>query len=59
MPVISSFYGIVIRMYFLQSEHNPPHVHAIYGNESVSIQISSGRVLDGKIPPRALKSVRK
>lgn len=32
MPVISRFYGIIIRMYFLQSEHNPPHIHAIYGN---------------------------
>jgi hypothetical protein len=27
MPVLSRFYGIVIRMYFLQSEHNPPHIH--------------------------------
>ena len=25
------FYGIVIKMYFRQSEHNPPHVHAICG----------------------------
>ena len=29
MPVLSQFYGIIIRMYFLQSEHNPPHIHAI------------------------------
>ena len=28
MPVLSRFYGIIIRMYFLQSEHNPPHIHA-------------------------------
>ncbi len=30
MPVLSRFYGIVIRMYFQQSEHNPPHIHAIW-----------------------------
>lgn len=30
MPVLSRFYEIIIRMYFLQSEHNPPHIHAIY-----------------------------
>lgn len=24
MPVISRFYGIVIKMYFRQAEHNPP-----------------------------------
>lgn len=29
MPVLSRFYGIIIRMYFQQSEHNPPHIHAI------------------------------
>ncbi|MBR1478985.1 MAG: DUF4160 domain-containing protein [Lachnospiraceae bacterium] len=33
MPVISRFYGIVIRMYFIQAEHNPPHIHAIYGDD--------------------------
>lgn len=31
MPVLSRFYGIIIRMYFQQSDHNPPHIHAIYG----------------------------
>lgn len=31
MPVISRFYGLVIKMYFSQSEHNPPHFHAIDG----------------------------
>lgn len=25
MPVLSRFYGIIIRMYFFQKEHNPPH----------------------------------
>lgn len=31
MPVISRFEGIVIKMYLRQKEHNPPHIHAIYG----------------------------
>lgn len=30
MPTLARFYGIVIKMYFFQSEHNPPHIHAIY-----------------------------
>ena len=30
MPVISNFYGIIIKMYFQQLEHNPPHIHALY-----------------------------
>lgn len=29
MPILSRFYGISIKMYFQQSEHNPPHIHAI------------------------------
>ncbi|MHB8949377.1 MAG: DUF4160 domain-containing protein [Rhodoferax sp.] len=28
MPVISRFFGIIIRMFF--SEHIPPHFHAEY-----------------------------
>ncbi len=29
MPVVSSFYGILIKMYF--GDHAPPHFHAEYG----------------------------
>lgn len=53
MPVISRFYGIVIRMYFLQSEHNPPHIHAIYGDDAASFDIKTGELLDGSLPARA------
>ena len=56
MPVLSRFYGIIIRMYFLQSEHNPPHIHAIY-NEDVAA-IDTGEVLDGYLPNKALEMVR-
>jgi len=31
MPEICRFYGIIIKMYFKKSDHNPPHFHAIYG----------------------------
>ncbi|MBP7433536.1 DUF4160 domain-containing protein [bacterium] len=31
MPVIARFYGIVVKIFFFKSEHNPPHFHAIYG----------------------------
>lgn len=32
MPIIAKFYGLVIKMYFRQSEHNLPHFHAFYGD---------------------------
>ena len=57
MPVISRFYGIIIRMYFQQSEHNPPHIHAIYGENMAAININSGEVLEGELPPKDLAMV--
>ena len=58
MPVLSKFYGIVIKMYFLQSEHNPPHIHAIYNDDVAAIDFMTGEVLEGFLPPKALNMVR-
>ena len=58
MPVLSRFYGIIIRMYFIQAEHNPPHVHAIYGDDVAEVAIKTGEILDGHLPPKALSMVR-
>lgn len=58
MPVLSKFYGIIIRMYFQQAEHNPPHVHALYGEDMAAIDIQTGEVMDGHLPPKALAMVR-
>ena len=45
-------------MYFLQSEHNPPHIHAIYNEDVAAIDFVTGEVLDGSLPPKALALVR-
>ena len=58
MPVLSRFYGIIIRMYFLQKEHNPPHIHAIYGDDVAAITISDGSVIEGALPGKALEMVK-
>lgn len=58
MPVLSRFYGIIIRMYFQQAEHNPPHIHAIYGEDVAAIEIQGGGILEGDLPPKALAMVR-
>lgn len=55
MPLISSFFGIIIKIF--HKDHNPPHFHAIYGEYDAVIEIKSGKVLAGKIPPRALRLV--
>lgn len=58
MPVLSRFYGIIIRMYFLQKEHNPPHIHAIYNEDMAAIDFVTGNVLEGYLPPKALALVQ-
>lgn len=58
MPILSRFYGIVIRMYFQQAEHEPPHVHALYGEHAAAIEIRTGEVMNGYLPPKALSLVR-
>lgn len=58
MPTLARFYGIVIRMYFLGSGHNPPHVHAIYGEDTAAFDIHTGDIIDGGMPKRAANMVR-
>jgi len=58
MPVIARFYGIIIKMYFRQSEHNPPHIHAIYGEYMGVLNIQTLEVIEGDLPPKALALVR-
>lgn len=45
-------------MYFLQSEHNPPHIHAIYGDDTAAFDISTGEIIDGDLPSRATDLVK-
>ncbi len=56
MPVISSFYGIDIKLYF--RDHFPPHLHAFYGEFSAEIAIRDTTVLSGVLPRRAMSLVR-
>lgn len=58
MPVLSRFYGIIIRMYFLQSEHNPPYIHAIYNEDVAAIDFMTGEVLEGYLPGKAMSMVQ-
>lgn len=55
MPTISMFRGI--KVYINWREHNPPHFHASYGGEEVTILIEELEVLDGAIPSKQLKMV--
>lgn len=51
MPQISSFYGISIYLY--PFDHNPPHFHAIYAEFEAQINIETGAIMAGSLPPKA------
>ena len=55
MPTISMFRGI--KIYINWSDHQPPHFHAKYGDEEVTITINDIEVLAGNIPSKQLKMV--
>ena len=47
-------------MYFLPREHNPPHIHVIYGEETFSISLVDMEIIDGELNPtsRVLSMVK-
>ena len=54
MPEISRFLGIVITMFY--NDHGPPHFHAVYGDNAVTISIRD-QVVIGEFPARALRLI--
>jgi len=58
MPTISMFYGILIRMFFRDSEkHHVPHIHADYQGDVAVYSILDGRVLAGELATNKHKLV--
>jgi len=55
MPTISTFYGILIQMFW--GDHAPPHFHALYAEHEVLIDIKTLEVIRGAMPRRALALV--
>jgi hypothetical protein len=52
MPEICRFYGIVIFMNY--NDHDPPHFHARYQDQEVTIEIQTG-IVQGTMSKRALR----
>ena len=50
MPELSRFYGIIVKMYFNDTQqHHKPHIHAFYGDYEAVIAVD-GELLAGSIP---------
>lgn len=55
MPRISTFYGIVITMYF--SDHGHPHFHARHAEGEAKVRIDDLEIIDSNLPRRQLRFV--
>ena len=52
MPIISTFFGIVIRMFY--QEHEPAHFHAEHQGQQATFLLS-GEILAGEISSRTAR----
>ena len=58
MPTISMFFGILIKMFFVDTEkHHVPHIHAEYQGDSAVYSIPDGELLAGSLPSQKQKLV--
>lgn len=55
MPTISTFYGIMVQMFF--NDHQPAHFHVKYGDHKAIIGVTTLEVIRGRLPQRALSMV--
>ena len=55
MPIISTFYGIIVRLNF--ADHNPPHFNAEYQGFQAAFDLRTGKILAGEFPASAKRLI--
>ena len=58
MPEICRFYGIVIKMFFKPKEHEPSHIHALYGEHVGVFDLRTMTMTEGDRPGKAQDMVK-
>lgn len=58
MPEICRFYGIVIKMFFKPKEHEPSHIHALYGEHIGIFDLKTMTMTEGDLPGKAQELVK-
>jgi hypothetical protein len=56
VPIITRFYGIIIKMYF--NDHLPPHFHAIYNDFNGIFDLKNLELIEGDLPAKATKLIK-
>lgn len=54
----SRFYGIIIKMFFKPKEHEPSHIHALYGEYVGVFDIQTFEMVEGDLPLKAQKMIQ-
>lgn len=56
MPILSVFFGIIVRMW--HGDHPPPHIHVEYQGFEALVDVQTGNISEGKLPNKAATLVR-
>jgi len=57
MPTISMFYGILISMYFKDTQqHHLPHIHVEYQDFNAILSLPDGDVIESNLPPKKIEN---
>ena len=56
MPILSIFYGMIIRMYAEGGgQHHTPHIHVVYQGEEYQFDFDGNELNDKVLPPNRKK----
>jgi hypothetical protein len=56
MPILSVFFGIIVRMW--HDDHPPPHIHVEYQGFEAFVEIRTGEISEGRLPKKAAALVK-
>ncbi len=56
MPILSVFFGIIVRMW--HDDHPPPHIHVEYQGFEALVNIQTGIISEGRLPNKAAAIVK-
>ena len=59
MPTISMFFGLIIRMFYMDTvQHHMPHLHIEYQGQEAVLSLPTGDLLEGELPAKKLRIVQ-
>ena len=58
MPEICRFYGIIIRIFSIDREHPPKHIHIKYNEYEAVMELEGMNLIEGGLPKKARILVR-